>query len=153
LVVVGAGRRALRVWLGALLVAAAADLVTGGAIRDTVARTVGDWVIEQRAALALTGIVMFLDHPVVGVGPGGFAPGLDQYGALVPGLEDLKPTPHNAYVQAAAETGGAGPSGPAGRLGRLRRPPGAEPPAGRPVVHGHRGGRGDGDLAPGPRLR
>jgi O-antigen ligase len=108
LALVGAGRRALRVWVGALVLAGLADLASGGAIRDTVERTAGDWVIEQRAALALTGVVMYADHPVTGVGPGGFAEALDEYGALVPALEDLQPTPHNAYVQAAAETGTVG---------------------------------------------
>ncbi|HSR42891.1 MAG TPA: hypothetical protein VLL48_11980, partial [Longimicrobiales bacterium] len=43
-----------------------------------------------------------------GVGPGGFAEALEEYGALVPGLWDVQPTPHNAYIQAAAETGTVG---------------------------------------------
>jgi O-antigen ligase len=48
---------------------------------------------------------MFIDHPVLGVGPGGFAVNLDRYGAQIPQLSDYLPTPHNAYVQMAAETG------------------------------------------------
>jgi O-antigen ligase len=108
LVFVGRGRRVLAIWVGALAVALFADLATGGAVRDTVTRTVGDWVVEQRAALAVTGLLMYVAHPIVGVGPGGFAEALDEFGALVPGLWDVQPTPHNAYIQAAAETGTIG---------------------------------------------
>jgi putative inorganic carbon (hco3(-)) transporter len=98
-------RFALRIWAGALIAAVVTDVVTGGALRDTFARTIDDWVIEQRAALVLAGILMFLAHPLLGVGPGGFAVNLDRVGAQLPQLWDYLPTPHNAYVQMAAETG------------------------------------------------
>lgn len=102
------GRFALRIWTWALLAAVAADLVTGGALRETVARTIGDWVIEQRLALMLAGVVMFLSRPWIGVGPGGYALELDHFGAGIPQLWDLQPTPHNAFVQMAAEAGVVG---------------------------------------------
>jgi O-antigen ligase len=105
LALTGDARFAARVLLCALLAAVAADVVTGGALRDTAARTIDDWVIEQRAALMLAGILMFLARPWLGVGPGGFEQNLDRYGAQLPQLWDYLPTPHNAYVQMAAESG------------------------------------------------
>jgi O-antigen ligase len=65
-------------------------------------------VLEQRAALVLAGILMFLARPWLGVGPGGFEHNLDRYGAQLPQLWDYLPTPHNAYVQMAAEAGVVG---------------------------------------------
>ena len=56
-------------------------------------------------ALMIVGVLMFLEHPIIGVGPGGFADNLDRFGAQVSQLWDIQPTPHNAYVQMAAETG------------------------------------------------
>jgi O-antigen ligase len=102
------GGYALRVWAGAVLLAILADVASGGAVTDTILRTADDWVIDQRAALMLAGVLMFLDHPVLGVGPGGFAGLLERYGAQIPQLWDYLPTPHNAYVQMAAETGMVG---------------------------------------------
>jgi len=51
---------------------------------------------------------MFLDRPLLGVGPGGFAERVEEYAARVPGLWDYQATPHNAYVQMAAEAGAVG---------------------------------------------
>jgi O-antigen ligase len=99
------GRYALRIWVVAFFGALVLDIVSGGALRDTAARTIDDWVIDQRAALMLAGVLMFLDHPLTGVGPGGYAESLDRYGAQIPQLWDYLPTPHNAYVQMAAEAG------------------------------------------------
>jgi len=101
-------RSVVKVWGSALVIALAIDVLSGGALRDTLARTAGDWVLEQRALLLWAGVLMFLDHPLLGVGPGGFATELDRYAPLLPRLWDLKPTPHNAYVQMAAETGVVG---------------------------------------------
>ena len=101
-------RAALRIAGLALVFVLTLDLISGGMVQDTMTRTIGDWVVEQRADLTLAGILMFLDHPLLGVGPGGFELELDHYGILVPSLFDFQPTPHNAYVQWAAETGAAG---------------------------------------------
>jgi O-antigen ligase len=101
----GDGRFLGRIWLGALVLVVVVDVVTGGAMRDTVTRTIGDWVIEQRAALMLAGVQMFFAYPLTGVGPGGYAESLDQFGPQLPQLWDYLPTPHNAYVQMAAEIG------------------------------------------------
>jgi O-antigen ligase len=94
-----------RIWIGVLITAIVVDVGTGGAIRDTITRTIGDWVIEQRAALMYAGILMFAAYPITGVGPGGYAESLDRFGPLLPQLWDYLPTPHNAYVQMAAEAG------------------------------------------------
>lgn len=98
-------RFTLRIWLVAVAFIVFVDVVTGGALRDTVSRTIGDWVIEQRIFLQLAGLMMFLDHPILGVGPGGYADNLDRYGAQLPQLTDYLATPHNTYIQFAAETG------------------------------------------------
>ena len=97
-----------RIWLIGLIALVLFDLASGGALRDTVARSMDDWSIEQRFALTTVGVLVFLANPLIGVGPGGFAATLDQFGVLVPQLTDLQPTPHNAYVQVAAETGALG---------------------------------------------
>lgn len=101
----GRWRSPLRIWGGALLFAIAVDLLSGGAVREAVFGLLRDWSVAQRAALMLAGVNMFLEQPLVGVGPGGFVSELDRVGALVPHLWDLQPTPHNAYIQVAAETG------------------------------------------------
>ena len=98
-------RLAGRIWLVAVVCVVVVDLGSGGALRDTLQRTLGELVLEQRAALAVAGVLMFLEHPIIGVGPGGFADSLDRFGAQVSQLRDIQPTPHNAYVQMAAETG------------------------------------------------
>src|SRR5690606_39335695 len=86
-----------RFGIAIVLAAIVLDLGSGGMIRDTAQRTLGDWVLEQRAALMLAGILMFLQHPWVGVGLGGYAESLDHVGAQVFWLWDFLPTPHNAY--------------------------------------------------------
>jgi O-antigen ligase len=105
LLFVGDGRLFARTMLMTVVACVVLDVVSGGMIRDTATRTLTDWVVEQRAALMLAGIMMFLAHPVLGVGPGGFATQLESVGAQIPSLWDYLPTPHNAYVQMAAETG------------------------------------------------
>jgi putative inorganic carbon (HCO3(-)) transporter len=105
LVAAGDASQAWRAWLAAVGAAIAIDAASGGALRDTVVRTLDDWIVEQRAALQLAGVLMFLERPLTGVGPGGFAPELDRIGARIPWLWDYLPTPHNAYIQMAAETG------------------------------------------------
>lgn len=105
LVFVGDWRFPIRVLAVAFLTALVADLMTGGVVRDRVFGILTDWSVAQRAALMLAGVHMFLENPVTGVGPGGFPHELDRIGAIVPRLWDLKPTPHNAYIQVAAETG------------------------------------------------
>ncbi len=101
----GDRRLALRVWAITLLVALVVDVGSGGILRDTAARTIGDWTVEQRFALMAAGILMFLTYPFTGVGPGGYADSLGEFGPLIPQLWDYLPTPHNAFVQMAAETG------------------------------------------------
>ena len=68
---VGQARRTLRLWLIGLAGVVVFDLVSGGLIRDTIQRTIGDWVVEQRLSLTLAGVLLFAAHPVLGVGPGG----------------------------------------------------------------------------------
>ena len=101
----GDRRLLIRVLLGAVILGVLLDVGSGGMLRDTAQRTLTDWVVEQRAALTLAGLLMFAAHPVVGVGPGGFAVELDTFGARIPVLWDYLPTPHNAYVQMGAEAG------------------------------------------------
>jgi O-antigen ligase len=101
----GQRRFVLRIWLAALVAGLLVDLLSGGAIRDRVADTIGDWVIEQRLALTFAGILMFIANPYVGVGPGNFGASLQEYGPFVSWLYDYQPTAQNAYVQMAAEAG------------------------------------------------
>jgi O-antigen ligase len=105
LIFAGEWRRVLRILGSVVLAGIIIDLVTGGAIRDTAQRTLTDWVVEQRFSLMLAGVAMFAAHPLTGVGPGGFASELDTFGAQITALWDYLPTPHNAYIQMAAETG------------------------------------------------
>lgn len=101
----GHWRSALRIWLWAAVAVLLLDVLSGGVIHERIVRTLDEWVVEQRAALMLAGVLMFLAHPLFGVGPGGFAPSLQQFGSQVPQLWDYLPTPHNAFVQMAAESG------------------------------------------------
>ena len=71
------------------------DLSLGGVEGRSPLRAIADHPIH----------LFFLAHPVLGVGPGGFIVSLDEVGLQVPQLEDLKPTPHNAFIQMAAEAG------------------------------------------------
>jgi len=105
LVLVRDTRTLIRFLMGVIVFGILIDAVSGGMLRDTAQRTLTDWVLEQRAALMVAGVLMFAAHPVAGVGPGGFAVELDSYGAQVPELWDYLATPHNAYVQMAAEGG------------------------------------------------
>lgn len=105
LVMAGELRLVLRVLGGALVAGILADIATGGTVRNTVAGTLTDWSVAQRAALMLAGVRLFLEHPVLGAGPGSFAVELNHLGTLVPRLTDMKATPHNAYIQVAAESG------------------------------------------------
>lgn len=98
-------RWAVRLWLATIATAVVVDLISGGMLRDTFQRTLADWVLEQRAALILAGVLMFLAQPLAGVGLGGYATELDRFGAQIPQLFDYLPTPHNAFVQVAAEAG------------------------------------------------
>lgn len=97
-----------RLWLTALLAAVVIDLAFGGALRERVASTVGDWVVEQRFGLMLAGLLMFRSYPILGVGPGGFEDQLNRFGYDVSWLWDYLPTAQNAYIQMAAETGVVG---------------------------------------------
>lgn len=102
---VGGRRFILRACVAAAFVAVVFDLVSGGVLQAIVAGARDDWSVAQRAALMTAGVLTFLAHPLLGVGPGGFAQSVEQFGLLVSRLEDFKPTPHNAYIQMAAETG------------------------------------------------
>jgi O-antigen ligase len=108
LAVAGQKRLALKVGLGVLVGGLAVEIFSGGLISDTVTRTIGDWVVEQRAALFLAALQMFVAHPFAGVGPGGFADQVQNYAAQITQLWDYQDTPHNAYIQMAAETGVVG---------------------------------------------
>jgi O-antigen ligase len=105
-----AGQRRLALRIGALVLlgGVAVELIGGGIISDTVARTIGDWVVEQRAALFIAAVQMFIAHPITGIGPGGFADQVRDYAARITQLWDYQDTPHNAYIQMAAETGVVG---------------------------------------------
>jgi O-antigen ligase len=98
-------RFVLRIWLTALAAAFVINVLSGGAITERILGTIGDWVVEQRAALTLAGVLMFIANPIVGVGPGGFASSLEDYGPGISWLWDYLPTAQNGYVQMAAEAG------------------------------------------------
>lgn len=95
----------VRLWVAALLSIMVLNLLFGGALQDRIAGTVEDPFIAQRVGLTLAGVLMFLAHPIVGVGPGGFAESLDRFGPEVGWLWDYVGTAHNAYVDVAAEMG------------------------------------------------
>jgi O-antigen ligase len=101
----GRWRAVVRAWATTLLLVALADLMSGGAVRDRIAAALVDPSALQRLGLMSAGGLMFLDHPLTGVGPGGFGEALEIYGGLVPGLWDFVPSAHNAYIHMAAETG------------------------------------------------
>lgn len=104
------GERKLVVRIGVAVVAAAliVDILTGGVLRARVVGTATDPYVVQRAALTLTGLLIFRAHPFVGVGPGGFVEALDDFGPRVTWLWDYVGTAHNAYVDVAAEMGSIG---------------------------------------------
>lgn len=105
MILIGQWRFVLRVIGSGAIAAVFVDLLTGGAVRDTITGTLADWSVAQRAALMLAGVQLFLEHPIIGAGPGSFGAEIERLGALVPTLSDLKATPHNAYIQVAAEAG------------------------------------------------
>jgi O-antigen ligase len=98
-----------RVALGMLVAGAVCvltiDAVAGGVLSQRAGSVVNDASLLQRGGLQLVGLLMFRAHPVVGVGPGGFADGLQTFGPQVAGLWDYVGTAHNVYVDMAAETG------------------------------------------------
>lgn len=65
-----------------------------------------DSSFRDRRHEMLTGVLMFLDHPLLGVGPGNYEVHYLSYSARA-GLsgEDTVRDPHSLYVQIAAETG------------------------------------------------
>lgn len=105
LLLAGGARVALRVALGAVVVVAAIDLVSGGVVTGRLWSLADDPYVVQRAALMLVGFLMFRANPIVGVGPGGFREHLDEYGPGVPWLWDYVGSAHNAYLEIAAEAG------------------------------------------------
>lgn len=105
LLVTGQFRFVLKVWVAALVALVLTQSVLCGAVSGRITSGVGGSYIDQRAALTLAGLLMLLANPLVGVGPGGFAHALDQFGASVSWLWDYVGSAHNAYVHMAAETG------------------------------------------------
>jgi putative inorganic carbon (hco3(-)) transporter len=105
LLLVGEKRFVGRVWLIAVFGSVAIDLAFGGALRERLASTIGDWVVEQRFGLMLAGLLMVRTYPILGVGPGSFENQLNRFGYDVSWLWDYLPTAQNAYIQMAAETG------------------------------------------------
>jgi O-antigen ligase len=108
LLLLGETRAPLRFWMAAAGLALALNLSVGGLLYERIASLLGDWVVEQRGALMLAGLLMFQAHPVVGVGPGGFGSSLEEFGPRIPWLWDYTGSAHNAYVHAAAEMGSVG---------------------------------------------
>lgn len=65
----------------------------------------GDGSLVLRAYALRTGLAMFADHPVAGVGPGNFERVQDDYARRL-GTPVAEPVaPHNSYLQMAAEGG------------------------------------------------
>ena len=108
LVLVGARGAALRFWILVAVGAVLLNVVIGGVFYARIASLIGDYVVEQRGALMLAGVLMFLAHPLVGVGPGGFGASLEQFGPQIEWLYDYTGSAHNAYVHSAAEMGAVG---------------------------------------------
>ena len=105
-----AGRKGLvlRIWLAAAAALLLANIAAGGEILSRVSSTETDWVVGQRLALTLSGLRMFLEHPLLGVGPGGFGEHLPELAARMTRLWDLTGSAQNGYVQFAAEMGALG---------------------------------------------
>ena len=108
LFLLGERRLAFQVWALALLAGLGLDLASGGAVSGRIAQTLLDPLVGQRFLLTRAGVLMFLAHPLVGMGPGGFEAGLDEFGLLVPGLSNFVGSAHNTYVHVAAELGSVG---------------------------------------------
>ncbi|MGH9481911.1 MAG: O-antigen ligase family protein [Terriglobales bacterium] len=65
-----------------------------------------DASFSDRRHEMLTGALMFLHHPLLGVGPGNYESEYLQYSALAGGGSDTRiRDPHSLYIQIAAETG------------------------------------------------
>jgi O-antigen ligase len=107
-VLIGQRAAVLRFWLAAAAIAVVLNLLIGGLLYARIVSLLGDWVVEQRGALMLAGVLMFLANPLVGVGPGGFGAALDEFGPQIPTLWDYTGSAHNAYIHAAAEMGALG---------------------------------------------
>lgn len=105
LLLAGDRKFALRTFLGMAAAVLAIDLLSGGVVAGRVVAITSDPYVGQRLALMLTGLVMFRAYPVLGVGPGGFAESLPDFGPRVPWLWDYVGSSHNAYLEFAAETG------------------------------------------------
>jgi putative inorganic carbon (hco3(-)) transporter len=101
-------RFVIRIWIIALLVFAVTDILSGGAVIGRLANTIQDPLVAQRAALMITALLVFQAHPLIGIGPGGFAESLDVYGPQVDWLWNYVGTAHNAYIDIAAELGVVG---------------------------------------------
>jgi len=105
LVLAGQGRFAFRFALAVALGGGAVDSLSGGLLRDRLAAALVAPSGVERLGLMLAGILMFLESPWVGVGPGGFPGALELVGLRVPGLWDFLDTAHNTFLHAAAEGG------------------------------------------------
>jgi O-antigen ligase len=153
LLLLGETRAPVRFWVVAAAAVLALNVGLGGLLYTRVASLLGDWVVEQRGALMLAGLLMFQAHPVVGVGPGGFGSALEEFGPRIPWLWDYTGSAHNAYVHAAAEMGAVGVAAFTAFLGTsffvaLR---GAR--EGRRRLRLEDGARGDGEARERQRLR
>ncbi|HET7322142.1 MAG TPA: O-antigen ligase family protein [Longimicrobiaceae bacterium] len=105
LLLLGEWKFVMRGALLALVAIVAIDAASGGEITRRITSTEGDWVVGQRLALTLAGLLMFRAHPLVGVGPGGFGVNLPDFGPQIPGLWNYTGSAQNLYVHMAAETG------------------------------------------------
>jgi O-antigen ligase len=86
------------------------DKLSGVANQDTGGITEADSSIQSRLSEMLTAGLVFIDHPVVGVGPGTFKYYYPEYSLLV-GLRSFHTTAraaHDLYLAMAAETGALG---------------------------------------------
>lgn len=105
LLLTGDRRFTLKLVAGAGVAVVALDVALGGVLVDRATGVFTDPYVIQRLALMLAGVLMFQAHPIVGVGPGGYAESLGEYGPRVPWLWDYVGSSHNAYLEVAAETG------------------------------------------------
>lgn len=105
LLLVGPAKFVLRACVLGVICAAILDVASGSVFSARAGSLLNDPSIIQRVSLQIAGLLMFQAHPIVGVGPGGFAESLDSYGPQVAGLYDYVGTAHNVYVDMAAETG------------------------------------------------
>ena len=80
LVSTGGRHPRMRGWIFATLAVVLLDVAAGGAFSTRAINLISDDGVAQRAGLMVAGLLMFQDHPWVGVGPGGFEASLGQYG-------------------------------------------------------------------------